>query len=295
VSLPWFPFYAADYLADTGHLTVAEHGAYLMLILHYWDKGGLPDSDALVRRIARMTPEQWAESREVLAALFGPGWRHKRIDAELAEAAEKVEMRKERSRKGNAARHGSVPKSSSEDPTRIPEGSSKDPHLTMHIREGTEETKLIIINDDESLSVFPRDGSIEFTGWAAIVREAGRNIDVDDLASAFRKWCRGKDILFDDKRIEKTFRTFVATHNAKPPGGESSESRDFRPMTATPVPSVFIADNSPEWQAFAELRRKQGRPALKIADGQRGQGQWVKPAEMDEVRAIMGAKTEIAA
>ena len=175
------------------------------------------------------------------------------------------------------------------------QGVTETPPYTDSESETEKETENIIINDDESLSVFPRDGSIEFTGWAAIVREAGRNIDVDDLASAFRKWCWGKDILFDDKRIEKTFRTFVATHNAKPPGGESSESRDFRPMTVTPVPSVFIADNSPEWQAFVALRRKQGRPALKIADGQRGQGQWVKAAEIEEVRAILAGEKEKAA
>jgi uncharacterized protein YdaU (DUF1376 family) len=31
------------YLGDTGHLTNAQHGSYLLLIFHYWRTGGLPE------------------------------------------------------------------------------------------------------------------------------------------------------------------------------------------------------------------------------------------------------------
>lgn len=90
----WMPLHIVDYLADTGHLTVTEHGAYMLLIMAYWQRGGLPEDERMIARMARMTPDQWAESRDVLADLFEDGWRHKRIDAELVKADEIIEKRK---------------------------------------------------------------------------------------------------------------------------------------------------------------------------------------------------------
>jgi uncharacterized protein YdaU (DUF1376 family) len=90
----WMPLHIDDYLADTGHLTGAEHGAYMLMIMHYWQNGALPENERLIARIARMDATQWEESRDVLAMLFGPGWTHKRIDAELAKADEIIEKRR---------------------------------------------------------------------------------------------------------------------------------------------------------------------------------------------------------
>lgn len=98
------PLYVADYLADTGHLSVSEHGAYLLLIMHYWQHGSLPSDETRLARIARMTREQWAESRDVLAEFFEDGWRHSRIDSELQAASEKYERRAAAGRKGGNAK-----------------------------------------------------------------------------------------------------------------------------------------------------------------------------------------------
>jgi uncharacterized protein YdaU (DUF1376 family) len=58
------PLYVSDYLADTGHLSALEHGAYLLLIMNYWKDGVLPSDEGMIRRLAKLTSEQWAESRE---------------------------------------------------------------------------------------------------------------------------------------------------------------------------------------------------------------------------------------
>lgn len=87
------PLYIADYLADTRRLTMAEHGAYMLLIMEYWRNGGLPNDERRLARIVGATEEEWSAVRDNIAEFFTDGWRHKRIDDELAKAGEVSERR----------------------------------------------------------------------------------------------------------------------------------------------------------------------------------------------------------
>ncbi|MGE0714835.1 MAG: YdaU family protein [Alphaproteobacteria bacterium] len=103
------PTWWGDYARDTGHLNNAGHGAYLMLIKHYWCTGQpLPDDDATLWRVACCDSiVAWRKLRPVIAPFFQVGgglWRHKRIDAELARAAERSRRRSEAGQKGNDTR-----------------------------------------------------------------------------------------------------------------------------------------------------------------------------------------------
>ena len=80
---PWMPLYVGDYLGDTGHLTTAQHGAYLLLMMHYWRKGELPDDDRQLLKITKLPLKTWSDYRPILQDFFHNGWKHKRIDAEL--------------------------------------------------------------------------------------------------------------------------------------------------------------------------------------------------------------------
>jgi len=77
------PLHIGDYLGDTGHLTNAQHGSYLLLIMHYWLNGGLPNDDGQIQAIARAPPSEWPKIREAIASFFHHEWRHKRIDREI--------------------------------------------------------------------------------------------------------------------------------------------------------------------------------------------------------------------
>lgn len=98
---PWMPFYVGDYLADTGHLSTLEHGAYLLLIMHYWQRGMLPANDAQLARVCHVSEQEWLEIRPTLAAMFDAGWKHKRIEAEIL----KAEARSAAGKAGASARY----------------------------------------------------------------------------------------------------------------------------------------------------------------------------------------------
>jgi uncharacterized protein YdaU (DUF1376 family) len=97
---PWMPLYVGDYLGDTGHLTTAQHGAYLLLMMHYWRKGELPDDDRQLSKITKLPLRTWCEYRATLQDFFHSGWRHKRIDAELARMMRVSEKRAIAGQKG---------------------------------------------------------------------------------------------------------------------------------------------------------------------------------------------------
>jgi len=92
-ALPFMPLYVADYLSDAAHLSTLEHGAYLLLIMTYWQKGeSLPNDDKKLARIVRMGPREWAKARPVLSEFFEvtcDKWVHKRVEKELASVHDK--------------------------------------------------------------------------------------------------------------------------------------------------------------------------------------------------------------
>lgn len=70
-ALPYMPLFVADYLADTAHLTPAQHGAYLLLIMNYWQRGKpLPNDDARLAQIAKMSRRDWAHNRGAILEFF---------------------------------------------------------------------------------------------------------------------------------------------------------------------------------------------------------------------------------
>jgi uncharacterized protein YdaU (DUF1376 family) len=97
---PWMPLYVGDYLGDTGHLTTAQHGAYLLLMMHYWRKGELPDDDRQLSKITKLPLKTWCDYCPILQDFFHDGWKHKRIDAELERMVRLSEKRAVAGQKG---------------------------------------------------------------------------------------------------------------------------------------------------------------------------------------------------
>ena len=84
-ALPYMQLYVAEYLADTMHLTTEEHGAYLLLIMNYWQTGK-PLPKSRLPGISRLGNDRWASVEGSLNEFFeddGEYWSHKRIEADL--------------------------------------------------------------------------------------------------------------------------------------------------------------------------------------------------------------------
>jgi len=69
----WMPLYVGDYLRDTRDLNTLQHGAYLLLIMHYWQHDALPTDDARLAAIAGLPVAQWRRIREPVQAKFAEG------------------------------------------------------------------------------------------------------------------------------------------------------------------------------------------------------------------------------
>ena len=70
-TVPYMPLYVADYLADTPHLSALGHGAYLLLLMTYWQsRKPVPDDDRKLARICRMTDDEWESVRDDVREFF---------------------------------------------------------------------------------------------------------------------------------------------------------------------------------------------------------------------------------
>jgi len=68
---PAFPLWTDAYLADTGHLSTIEHGAYLLLLMTMWRAGGkLPNDDKRIARYTRLSAGQWERMKPVIMEFF---------------------------------------------------------------------------------------------------------------------------------------------------------------------------------------------------------------------------------
>lgn len=192
------PLYVADYLADTGHLSAAQHGAYLLLIMHYWRQGGLPSDEKTLARIARMSDREWKGARDIIAALFGPSWKHARVDSELEKARDKSDKRAEAGARGGTAKALKTKDAPVANATILPE-QKPTVALASSSQPQSEDTSLRSVSPRKTR---PRKAEAHPLpdGWqpSATTIEYGRRLghswtQVDNFREEMRLWARSKD------------------------------------------------------------------------------------------------------
>jgi uncharacterized protein YdaU (DUF1376 family) len=178
MSPPWMPLYIADYLRDTTHLRGLESGAYLHLIMAYWVGGKLPDNDRQLATITKLTLPEWRRVRPVVEQFFHDGWKHKRVDAELARAADISSKRRASAEQRHGKRDANAPANGHANAHRLDthaRGSSpSQSHTPKEEAEGTRASALVVPADD-----WPADFRERF--WQVYPNKVGKPLAIQKL------------------------------------------------------------------------------------------------------------------
>lgn len=250
-ALPYMPLWVGDYIADTQHLTAAEHGAYMLLIMAYWQRGrALPDDSERLAIIARMTPTEWAKAEPTLREFFKADdgeWRHSRIEAELAKVRDKSAKASASAKRRHSDGNADAQRTQSE---RTSERSATQTHTQIR-----EETNLLPPEQEAAREKVKGNffdlsgvgvglGQGEITAEAKLAVAKALNIaDATPLVEAYWRWPQSRK----SKSVDAHFRSFALSKFAR---WGPAERAACQPLSAEPEIKLPPVAASPQLVAL---------------------------------------------
>jgi uncharacterized protein YdaU (DUF1376 family) len=211
--MPYIQLYPADYLADTAHLNTEEHGAYLLLIMNYWQRGkALPADPARLACIVHLAVDRWRAMESTLREFFevvGDCWVHRRIERDLARIAQRSDQAS-RAGKSSAAQ-------------RLGNGRSTDVERALNERSTDVERpreRALIYTDKNRQDKNRSDRARALGSMARRLRDAG--VRVTPAHPELARWI---DLLAPDQIMEA-----VARARIHKPAPESIPARYLTPI-----------------------------------------------------------------
>jgi uncharacterized protein YdaU (DUF1376 family) len=103
---PALPLFTDAYMADTRHLTAAQHGAYLLLLMTAWRMPDckLPDDDKFLARCVAMDLRSWKANRDIVMSFWKRDSEQKWYQARLLDERKYVEDKRSKNVKAAKAR-----------------------------------------------------------------------------------------------------------------------------------------------------------------------------------------------
>jgi uncharacterized protein YdaU (DUF1376 family) len=247
MSRPWMPLYVGNYVADTQHLTTLEHGAYMLLLMHYWMHGGLPSDEKRLSLVAKLDPKSWRKVRPVLASFFTPDWRHKRVDEELAQAAEISEINKANAHRRWSGRNAKADATASANA--MPEG----------MRNGCLSQSQSQSHKDKVGACAPADASSEDWFWSRLISRSQctklLKLTGNDFTEANRVLDQAEGAKTPQKYLGATIRNMEMAGRTMPAGQNPHVPAWVNEQRASGVP---VERQGKLWRCQGELRDDAG-------------------------------------
>ena len=282
----WMPFYVGDYVRDTLHLSTEEHGAYLLLILHYWSTGEpLPDDPRRLAIIAKMGTKKWNGMGKTIRGFFRQknGFLyHPRIEGEIKKARKISEKRASAGRKGGEKRQANAKQlpTPSQSPKKEPEAKAS---------EG--------VPPDENLIVRPAHVTPDLKGtvFGECLSALAAWLDKppDGLRPLLGRWCRDHG----EARVIAAFGAVDLRADGVPDDPVSWIENWLRTRALTPGEGDMVGGSEPALLAWRgrilrEIERRRGNEeAERIGDAVTRGEKWATDALYAIDRQMKGAGT----
>lgn len=150
---PVLPLFTDAYMADTRHLTAAQHGAYLLLLMTAWRMPDckLPDDDKFLARCAAMDMRTWKANRDVVMAFWHLDDEQKFRQHRLLDERKYVdELKRKNSHAGKASALKRKNRDSTTVPTKTQPKSNPLPYPTLE-----KDNTIVLSKKDDEIAKVP--------------------------------------------------------------------------------------------------------------------------------------------
>lgn len=243
--LPFYPFFWADYSSKTFNLTQGQHGAYMLFLRHEYSTGKtIPHEQRY--SIAKAMLEQERENADFVLSQFyekqGDCWTNPKVKEVMDDALAKHQ------RRVNAGK--SPKKQFSNNAQAKPEQPQSEPEPESN-KDSRSKRRVEDTGFDEFWQAYPRKvakGSAKKAWKKALTKTSAETITA--AARVFAGKQAGQD------------ETFVP-HAATWLNAERWQDKELAAAPQSGSGGYFAEEDSEEWKAWAEYRRKAKFPALR--------------------------------
>lgn len=282
MSFPSLPLFTDAFIADTGHLTAHQTGAYMLLLMMAWRSPGcrLPDDDVKLARWARCDARVWRQTKPVVMefwTLDAEGyWTQKRLASEYRTVSERAERARLNGQHGG--RHKPLKNNEADNPAGSVSVSQKkapnpnpieDTNVSSNDSPKRKRSRTPYSDRFEAFwSEYPTDALMSKKKAA----EAFARLDDDEqqqiIASlpAFRSYCQAHP---DYRPVHAVRYITQGRHDGFLKVAQASASR------------VWVAEGSPQWAAWQQVKKT---PVTENRERRNERG-WYFPSEWPPERA----------